>query len=116
MTQTLWPAILLPLLSLADAQGGHLGWPSTTAGPAPYSPRHYRAPTLHKWKLLRNAAPAPGPIDSYPWVPSSVDVLRYSCPSVNPAYLYLNSGLPYDPAGPFMNRPVIVPSTLPATR
>ena len=78
-----------------------------------YSPWHYKAPALYRLHNRNAPAFSGHAVDHYPCVPSAISVVSFPCPAIPPEALYLNTGLPYDPAGPFMSRPAVI--AVPAT-
>ena len=107
----LLPVALLACLFLGgDAQAGPFGLKRSASDPPGYSPLHYWAPALYRIRAHKTPDRSQYLSDLYPSVPATVHIIRYPTPAVDPAHLYLNSGLPYDPARPVM----VTPSPRPA--
>lgn len=78
-----------------------------------YSRLHYWAPALYRFPYGHKVGFSGHAADLHPDVPNSVTVIRYPCRAVPSDARYLHSGLPYDPAGPYMIPVIIAPATTP---
>jgi hypothetical protein len=100
--------VMLAFVPLAETRGSD---PFThaerraAAPPVAYSPWHYWAPTLYRWK--QHFEPATVPLyaaDRYPGVPNPSGMVRYPNPAVSPEAYYQGTGLSYDP----LRAPIVI--------
>jgi len=114
MTKTLVLSFLASCGWMAAARTHAGPWlrpePKECRGDRAYSPLHYWAPALCRFPYGHKVGFSGHATDLHAGVPNSVTVIRYPCRAVPSDARYLQSGLPYDPVGPYMIPVMMAPA------